>query len=313
MIFKSICLAAAFSAAPTEAVVSSSSNSTKLSNDTYEPKGRVGAPRRDLGSGTKSAFVLLKRGDPVGLGHVAGCFEEDDGNFMCFSRHVESFWYENKPDQDAILKHFKDWGYTDWKRLDVYDADPKQALAKMNELKDMEYNLIYRNCQNAVYDILHDEGSGFGITANSWWRNNGCYIGWVQEVLNIGPTHWFVSNIAATASGIWQPFTLGDTCYGGDKYCARGMCIPRSGPVCTEKLSDANEGCSSDEHCASGLPCLDGKCRALPSKENEWCSNNNHCASGLTCCGGKCKKKVNKRWCMSDWFSWTCFDNWTCP
>jgi len=261
MIFKSICLAAALLAAPTNAVPST--NSTKLlSDDTDEPKRRLGAvddgayQRRDL-AGTKSAFVLLNSRGAHGFGHVAGCFEEEDGDFMCFSddgpNASPQFWMETKANQAEVLSLFQGKGYTDWKRLDVKDANPDHAMSKLNEVKDMEYNLIYRNCQNDVYDILHDEGSGFGITANLAARNNGCYIGWVQEVDNPGPNHWFKYKIAATETGHWR------------------------------------------------------------SGENGKCSNNNYCASGLTCCGGTCKKKVNKRWCMSSWWSWTCFDNWTCP
>ncbi len=250
MIFKSICLAAALLAAPTNAVPST--NSTKLSNDTDEPKRRLGAvERRDLGSDTKSAFVLLKSTGAHGLGHVAGCFEEEDGGFMCFSRHEANVWYERKADQEEILKHFKGWEYTNWKRLDVFNADPEQALAQLNVQKGEEYNLAYRNCQNTVYDILHDESSGFGITANFFAKNNGCYIGWVQK--SGGPNIWFVEAIAATEAGKFR------------------------------------------------------------SGENGKCSDNSYCASGLTCCGGTCKKKVNKRWCISSWWSWTCFDNWTCP
>ena len=284
MIFKSICLAAAFSAAPTEAVVSSSSNSTKLNNDTYEPKGRVGAPRRDLGSGTKSAFVLLKRGDANGLGHVAGCFEEENGYFVCFSTdnpdgdlvqiegyvydmvssngvpfsfcdkwEGKGFWIETKAKQDEVLDLFKGKGYTDWKRLDVYDSDPDRATSRMKTVACMPYNIVNRNCQNDVYDVLHDEGLGFGTTANSKSRNNGCYIGWVQ--FPPAPNNWFDHSVAATASGVWKSDERGD----------------------------------------------------------DQCWGNKYCASGLTCCGGKCKKKVNKRWCVFGWWSWTCFDNWTCP
>ena len=266
MIFKSICLAAALFAAPTYAVVPSS-NSTKLSDDTDEPKRRLGAvddgayQRRDLAE-TKSAFVLLDSGGAYGFGHVAGCFEDEEGKFKCFSddgpEASPQFWIETKANQAEVLSLFQGKGYTDWKRLDVYNANPAQAMTKLNKVKDMEYNLLWRNCQNDVYDVLHDEGSGFGITANSVFRNNGCYIGWYQEVNNPGPNHWFHYKIAATETA---KFRSGEN----------GKCLAYLG--------------SSDEYCVSGL----------------------------TCCGGKCKKKVNKRWCVAGWWSWTCFDNWTCP
>eukprot|EP00578_Thalassiosira_sp_NH16_P008481 CAMPEP_0181119772 /NCGR_PEP_ID=MMETSP1071-20121207/23779_1 /TAXON_ID=35127 /ORGANISM="Thalassiosira sp., Strain NH16" /LENGTH=264 /DNA_ID=CAMNT_0023204339 /DNA_START=93 /DNA_END=887 /DNA_ORIENTATION=+ len=249
MIFKSIYLAMVLLAAPTSAVVSSS-NSTKLSNDTTaEP--RLGAvaddgthQRRDVS--LSSAFVFLNRGAVHGLGHVGGCFEEEDGDFTCFSDDGPNarpqFWTKTDIKQADVLLLFKGKEYTDWKRLDVYSADPAQALTKMNEVMDqnMKYNLVWRNCQNDVYDILHDEGSGFGITADWTFKNNGCYIGWVQEVMNPGPTHWFDENIAATETG----------------YIRSGK-----GEKCWDNFWH--------KYCDYPLTCCDGRCKQKVNKK--WC------------------------------------------
>lgn len=317
MIFKSICLAAALLAATTNAVVPSR-NSTQVEQRTDEPKRMLGAvdygayqrrglalcecQPREFGDvyEKSSAFVLLKRDGAENYGHVAGCFEfkggcdhELDRGFVCFSTdnpdgesttsegwEGKGFWHEEVPNRDAVLNLFKGIGYTDWKRLDVYNGDPDRAMSRMKTVAGMPYNIVWRNCQNDVYDVLHDENSGYGITANSVSRNNGCYIGGVQDIVP-GPNNWFDNKIQATASGVWKSDERGDDQCWGDKYCV------------------------------SGKVCLNGKCRAL-GKVNDQCSGDNDCVSGLTCCGGKCKNKVNKRWCVG-WINWPCFDNWTCP
>mmetsp|Transcript_8495 Transcript_8495/g.14431 ORF Transcript_8495/g.14431 Transcript_8495/m.14431 type:complete len:282 (+) Transcript_8495:129-974(+) len=262
MIFKSICLAAALLAAPTNAVPST--DSTKLNNDTAEPKRRLGAvERRDLGSDTKSAFVLLKSDGALGFGHVAGCFELEEGaGFQCFSRDDNDFWEDTKANQEEILNHFKGWGYTDWKRLDVFNADSKQALAKMNELKDKDYNLIFNNCQNNVYDILHDEGSGFGITADVRNRNNGCAIGWVQLASegDVGPNQWFRDWVYASESGIFW----------------RGK---------NQQCSSAHKNyCESGLFCCEAIPAMGGTCQKRVNKR--WCMPwwlGGHCFDNWTC------------------------------
>ena len=88
-----------------------------------------------------------------------------------------------------------------------------------------------------MYDILHDEGSGYGITADTENKNNGCYIGWVQYPP--GPNMWFDYSIDATASGI---FTRGE------------------GESCEFM---GHELGFYHEYCAGDLGCCDGKCEVL--------------------------------------------------
>mmetsp|Transcript_16036 Transcript_16036/g.23929 ORF Transcript_16036/g.23929 Transcript_16036/m.23929 type:complete len:177 (-) Transcript_16036:122-652(-) len=161
-----------------------------------------------------SAFVVLKRDGARKFGHVGAAFELANGEFVCFSTDNpngsasclakdKGFWHETVANKSEALELFKGKGYSDYKYLVVNNVDPNQALLKMSEISQLDYNIMNRNCENDVYDVLHDEGSGYGITANANWmfRNNKCYIGWVQEVLQPGPNHWFDANIAATESG----------------------------------------------------------------------------------------------------------------
>ena len=198
-----------------------------------QPTARPTAPPSFPIKKLTSAFVLLDRNAAAGLGHVAGCFEERDRDLICFSDDGPSaspqFWTQTLANQDQVLSLFKGIGYTDWKRLDVEKADPAQALVKLNEVKDLEYNIVNRNDQNDVYDVLHDEGSGYGITANLFYPNNGCYIGWVQSLVP-GASNWFDNDIAATASGVFR--------------------------------SALNEQCVDDKYCDSGLSCCNGTCKA---------------------------------------------------
>jgi len=182
-------------------------------------------------STTMSAFVFLKRDGASNAGHVGACFENWSGSFTCFSTDNssggpttesgcddKSFWSLTVSDADAALEYFERDSYTDWKRLDVFDVDPSHATAKMQWLAKQPYNIVNRNCENDVYDILHDERSGYGITANKDAKNNGCYIGWVQG--SLVPNTWFDGSIGATASGIF-PRGEGESCgFMSHEYCA---------------------------------------------------------------------------------------------
>ena len=218
------------------------------------------------GEYASSAFVFLRRHGALGLGHVGGAFELADGSFMCFSTEngkVEGkgFWKDTKNNKDEVVELFTSKDYTDYKRLEVYNVDPDQALKKLDEVKEMSYNGLWRNCQNDVYDVLHDEGSGYGITANSFQRNNDCYIGWVQAFPAIGPNVWFDDKIAGTDYG---------------------------------KL---NNSCTGDSDCKGGMRCRDDKCQTWPRTSGEKCWGwDSDCLGSLGCCDKKCKNKKKKYW-----------------
>jgi hypothetical protein len=222
---------------------------------------------RNLKSNTKSAFVFLRRNGANGLGHVGGAFELADGTFMCFatenysaqsfvSWEEKGFWNQIANSREDVLQVFREKDYTNYKRLDVYYVDPDMAMEKMEEVSKMDYNVMYRNCQNDVYDVLHDEGSGYGITANAVFRNNNCYIGWVQDV-KIGPNNWFDNKIGETEKGL---------------------------------LTDK---CMVDVDCGNNEKCKDDRCVSWPRKSGEKCwGSDSDCDWGLSCCSGTCKSKV---------------------
>lgn len=63
---------------------------------------------------------------------------------------------------------------------------------------------------------MHDEGPGYGITVDKKRRNNGCYVGWVQQA-HVGPNKWFDHDIAVTETG-----KLTDKCWSWDSDCDGG-------------------------------------------------------------------------------------------
>lgn len=164
------------------------------------------------------AYVFLKRDGAQNLGHVGGAFlfKDKDGTlkFRCFATEnpkgtpvepakTKGFWTEVCPNNhDDVVAIFKKRKYTDWKKLEIKGAYPDLALAMMEKRSKEDYNVASRNCENDVYDVLHNEEmgkrTGYGVTANSF--TSKVYIGWVQEV-RIGPNIWFDEHIGATSSG----------------------------------------------------------------------------------------------------------------
>ncbi|MDN3204961.1 hypothetical protein [Algoriphagus sediminis] len=180
------------------------------------------------------AYVFLNRKGAGGLGHVGCAFLLRNGLVRCMSTEnqvghpytsaaYKGFWTQDCPNNFASIVNLfqtrktvvippgaKDKNgfnlkpgtyhsdpYTEWKRLDVQNVNPEQATWIMNKRSGEGYSITDRNCQNDVYDILHDEGSGYGITANSFVSR--IYIGWVQTAF--GPNAWFDGNIGASAHG----------------------------------------------------------------------------------------------------------------
>jgi hypothetical protein len=183
------------------------------------------------------AYVFLNRNGAPALGfkfgHVGGAFRLPDGQMRCFGTEnlpgtaftpaqYKSCWSEDCPDDLAsIIKIFQkprsivippgvenikpgtytnNGGnqYTDWKMLEIDDADPDQANGMLRKRSQEDYHFNDRNCENDVYDVLHDEGSGYGISA---WDREPIYMGWVQSFDKLGPTAWFDNHIRATDSG----------------------------------------------------------------------------------------------------------------
>ncbi len=183
------------------------------------------------------AYVFLNRNGAAGLGHVGCAFLLGNGMLRCTgtenqagngysASEYKGFWTEDcANDIDAAVRTFqkdrkitiplgaKDknglpmnpgqgatWHnarYTEWKKLLVNNVDPEQATAMMLKRSREGYSITDRNCENDVYDILHDEGSGYGITANSF--TSRIYVGWVQSAF--GPNAWFDGHIGANEHG----------------------------------------------------------------------------------------------------------------
>jgi hypothetical protein len=183
------------------------------------------------------AYVFLNRKGANGLGHVGCAFLLENGMLRCTATENQAgnlysaaqykgFWTEDCFNQlEDVINTFQkertisippdakdkngfpmnpgagqDWSnapYTEWKRLDVSNVDPVQATAMMIKRSREGYSITDRNCENDVYDILHDEGSGYGITANSF--ASSIYVGWVQSAF--GPNAWFDGHIGASAYG----------------------------------------------------------------------------------------------------------------
>ena len=183
------------------------------------------------------AYIFLNRnGAPLfgfEFGHVAGAFRLANGQMRCFGTEnligsaytpaaYKSSWCEDCHDDLAsIIKVFQkprsivvpsgvsnikpgtytNHGgnqYTNWKMLEIDDPDPDQATYTLQKRSQEDYNVVSRNCENDVYDVLHDEGSGYGISA---WDREPVYMGWVQSFDKLGPTAWFDNHIRATESG----------------------------------------------------------------------------------------------------------------
>lgn len=185
-----------------------------------------------------TAYVFLNRKGAGGLGHVGCAFLLSNGLMRCTSTENQAgngfsaaaykgFWTEDCPNKlEEIVRVFqrkktlsiplgardkngllmnpgqgKTWysePYTEWKRLDVPNVNPAQATKMMLKRSREGYSIVDRNCENDVYDILHDEGSGYGITANSFASR--IYIGWVQSAF--GPNAWFDNHIGASEKGL---------------------------------------------------------------------------------------------------------------
>jgi hypothetical protein len=178
------------------------------------------------------AYVFLNRNGAAGLGHVGGAFLMTNGQMRCFATEnlpgkgitpaaYKSCWIEDSNnDLASIVQVFQKPrsvvvpagvagiapgtytnhggnNYTDWKMLEASSVDPDQANRMLNKRRTEDYNILNRNCENDVYDVLHDEGSGYGITANSFISK--IYVGWVQT--SFGPNAWFDDHIGATDSG----------------------------------------------------------------------------------------------------------------
>lgn len=182
------------------------------------------------------AYVFLNRNGAKGYGHVGGAFQLANGNFRCFSSenqtgsewisaNFKGGWAEDCHNSlEAVIRVFQrprllvippgirdNFGkpvkpgsypnerYTEWKRFDVDAAYPDIANAMLAKRQGEDYNVVSRNCENDVYDVLHDtEGfarSGYGISAN---KDAPVYIGWVQT--SLGPKTWFDEHIRASAS-----------------------------------------------------------------------------------------------------------------
>lgn len=159
------------------------------------------------------AFVFLKRDGAANLGHVGACFQLPDLTYYCFATEnpsgranvpadMKGFWLEKVAnDQNQVIALFRAKRYTDWKRLDVENANPEKAVEMMVKRSKEDYNIVSRNCENDVYDVLHDDG-GYGITADAShlpWEPTPFYIGWVQN--GLGPNDWFDKHINANDSG----------------------------------------------------------------------------------------------------------------
>ena len=183
------------------------------------------------------AYIFLNRNGVKNLGQVGGAFLMGNGQVRCFATQnqagAQSFniparykgcWVEDcDNDLDAVIRTFQktreliipngvtnNWGqiitagsyynarYTDWKRLDASNINPEQANAMLQIRRSEPYNLLARNCENNVYDVLHDENSGYGITANCF--ANTIYVGWVQSAAT--PESWFDNHIGASEQGV---------------------------------------------------------------------------------------------------------------
>lgn len=165
------------------------------------------------------AYIFLKRNGAANLGHVGGAFQIiQDGEYkiLCFATENKSgkattpandpdaknFWMKILPNsQSVVLQYFKDLGYTDWKRFDLNSVDQTKAKNKLDDVKNRGYNITNANCENDVYDVLHDE-SGYGISANAShapWSPVPFYMGWVQ--VGFGPNDWFDSHVHSNDRG----------------------------------------------------------------------------------------------------------------
>ena len=203
------------------------------------------------------------------------CFatENPKGEFHVKVRVAEDkgFWKNDTlKDIDAVYALFKFKNYTDCKRLDVNGGNPDQAKRKMDYVSTLDYNVVSRNCENGVYDVLHDEGSGFGITANKQWgRNNKCYIGWVQSEL--GPGDWFDKAISAT-----ETKKLKYQCWDRDSDCYDSK---------------------------KPMKCRDKVCQTWPRKNFERCwGSDSDCDGTLGCCPGMFGKQCKKK--KKNWWGW---------
>lgn len=182
------------------------------------------------------AYIFLNRNGAQNLGHVGAAFLMENGLFRCFATENQAgganvpaqykgCWVEDcDNDLGAVIETFQktreliipngvsnDWGqvitagsyynarYTDWKRLDVSNVNPERANVMLQLRRGEPYNLADRNCENDVYDVLHDQNSGYGITANSFI--SAIYVGWVQSFTDIGPAKWFDFHIGASEQG----------------------------------------------------------------------------------------------------------------
>lgn len=181
------------------------------------------------------AYIFLNRNGANGLGHVGGAFLMENGMFRCFATENPSgkglvpslykcCWVEDCGDDlESVIATFQKTRtfvipegatnifndslsgtyvisnkYTDWKRLDVSDIDSDRANAMLQKRRGEDYHVLDRNCQNDVYDVLHDEGSGYGITANGLYSR--IYVGGVQQI-PIGPDNWFDNHVGASDQG----------------------------------------------------------------------------------------------------------------
>lgn len=173
------------------------------------------------------AYIFLNRNGANGLGHVGGAFLMENGMFRCFATEnppgdifvpaqYKGCWIEDCENSlDAVIATFQKSRtftlpngnrleisneYTEWKRLDVSDVYPELARAMLEKRRGEDYHLNDRNCENDVYDVLHDEEwgkrTGYGITAND---ANPIYVGWVQT--SFGPKVWFDGHIGASDQG----------------------------------------------------------------------------------------------------------------
>lgn len=155
------------------------------------------------------AYVFLNRNGAGGLGHVGGAFQFKDEKgklkFLCFSTEKGALFSSNKgswqeivdnKEMDVINMFMSHGSYTDFKRLDVKNVNPDQAFAMLAKREKEWYMLVNRNCENDVYDVLHDEDSGYGVTAKD--NGNNLYIGWVQSAAT--PNFWFDDHIRASDS-----------------------------------------------------------------------------------------------------------------
>jgi hypothetical protein len=101
---------------------------------------------------------------------------------------------------------------------------------------------------------------------------------------------------AVVAFAVCEPFVidaagLGETC--ASPYCAggEGVCVRGEGGGTCMPRGAAGAACEDMFSCATGLACLEGRCRALLAEGQSGCTTDLACAPPLLCVEGTCRAR----------------------